>query len=672
MFFVVLFSLAFSQIANATIYKPGATLAPDCAPGSINCGVAIFNLNGQTDTTQTLVTGTTGPDFNIVSALNAHTFNIPSVSSLFPLVTRGLLTATDYLIFSGKQNALVSGTNIKMVGGISLLGSGDIPIVDATKVVANSTIVGATKTKITYDAKGLVTAGADATTADIAASTNRNYVTDAGLIVLGNTSGINTGDQTTITGNAGTATALQFARLINGVSFDGTANITVAIAAGTLTGTTLASGITASSLTGVGILTSGSIASGFGAISTANSISTSNNISTTGTGTITSAGLLTGSNGLTLTTGVLNLTGTSGALTLSGLSASSITTSNAGLTLNTGTGTIGISTDATNNTINIGTGGGVKIITIGNNTGATRVNLTTGTGGIFATGLGAAAAGHRTVCIDNATKQLFVGGSSKNCNVSSQRFKHDIADIMLGLDAVNALHPVSYVFNSNNGKNLGFIAEEAALVDERLIIKDEDGLPFALNDMAFIPILTKAIQEQQLLLGNISTTPGLTTLVADIQAEVVHNPITILTAKIAAGTKVLTDFVVARVTAIRGYFDEVFAKKVHTDQICVNKTNGSEACVNGDQLAALLNNIPVSTPTPTCTPPQILVNNVCTNPVIQPPTCIPPQTLVNNVCTNPAPVPSLSPNPTPTPNPKLDPTPTPDPASTLTPVTNKP
>ena len=40
-------------------------------------------------------------------------------------------------------------------------------------------------------------------------------------------SGSNTGDQTTITGNAGTATTLQNARTINGVSFDGSANITI-------------------------------------------------------------------------------------------------------------------------------------------------------------------------------------------------------------------------------------------------------------------------------------------------------------------------------------------------------------------------------------------------------------------------------------------------------------
>src|SRR5207248_210502 len=87
-----------------------------------------------------------------------------------------------------------------------------------------------------------------------------------------------------INGNAGTATALQNARTINGVSFDGTANVTVPAAASTLTGSSLASGVTGSSLTGVGALTSGSIATGFGSISTAN------NIATTGSGTITAAG----------------------------------------------------------------------------------------------------------------------------------------------------------------------------------------------------------------------------------------------------------------------------------------------------------------------------------------------------------------------------------------------
>lgn len=62
----------------------------------------------------------------------------------------------------------------------------------ATKV----SITGATKTKVTFNADGIVTGGADATTADIADSSDKRYVTDAQRTVIGNTSGTNTGDQT--------------------------------------------------------------------------------------------------------------------------------------------------------------------------------------------------------------------------------------------------------------------------------------------------------------------------------------------------------------------------------------------------------------------------------------------------------------------------------------------
>ena len=78
----------------------------------------------------------------------------------------------------------------------------------------------------------------------------------------GTSSGTNTGDQTAVTGNAGTATALQTARAINGTNFDGSAAITVEAAAGTLTGATLASNVLASSLTSVGTLASVAITGG--------------------------------------------------------------------------------------------------------------------------------------------------------------------------------------------------------------------------------------------------------------------------------------------------------------------------------------------------------------------------------------------------------------------------
>lgn len=73
----------------------------------------------------------------------------------------------------------------------------------------NSPITGSTKTKITYDSNGLVTSGSDATTADIADSTNKRYVTDANLTVISNTSGTNTGDNATNNQYSGLASSKQ-------------------------------------------------------------------------------------------------------------------------------------------------------------------------------------------------------------------------------------------------------------------------------------------------------------------------------------------------------------------------------------------------------------------------------------------------------------------------------
>jgi len=76
------------------------------------------------------------------------------------------------------------------------------------------------------------------------------------LTVSGTLTGTLTGN---ITGNAATATALQTGRTINGVTFDGTTNITVTAAAGTLTGTTLNATVVTSSLTTIGTLIAGAV-----------------------------------------------------------------------------------------------------------------------------------------------------------------------------------------------------------------------------------------------------------------------------------------------------------------------------------------------------------------------------------------------------------------------------
>ena len=109
--------------------------------------------------------------------------NAADVSAWAKAATKPSYTAAEVgALASGGTAAdvTVSGTNI----AAALSG----------KVSANGAITGATNTKITYDAKGLVTAGAAATTADIADSTDKRYCTDAQKTVIGNTSGTNTGD----------------------------------------------------------------------------------------------------------------------------------------------------------------------------------------------------------------------------------------------------------------------------------------------------------------------------------------------------------------------------------------------------------------------------------------------------------------------------------------------
>jgi len=102
-------------------------------------------------------------------------------------------------------------------------------------------------------------ASANTASAIVARDASGNFT--AGTITA-NLTGNVSGSSGSTTGNAATATALQTARAINGVNFDGTSAITVTAAAGTLSGNTLAAGVTASSLTSLGTIASLTATSG--------------------------------------------------------------------------------------------------------------------------------------------------------------------------------------------------------------------------------------------------------------------------------------------------------------------------------------------------------------------------------------------------------------------------
>jgi hypothetical protein len=223
--------------------------------------------------------------------------NVDNTSDANKPVSTAQQTALD-----AKQATLVSGTNIKTINSTSILGSGNIAISSSVawggitgtlssqtdlqtaldgKVDENASITGATKTKITYDAKGLVTAGADATTADIADSTNKRYVTDAQATVIGNTSGTNSGNQTLANTSDATSHTTTLSATGGSVKLVEGSGITL-----TTTGTTADGIITIASTGGGGTVTSVGVSMP-SAFSVASSpITTSGTIAITGAGVV--------------------------------------------------------------------------------------------------------------------------------------------------------------------------------------------------------------------------------------------------------------------------------------------------------------------------------------------------------------------------------------------------
>ena len=227
-----------TSIGSTTLTTGGTSAVPTV---NLTSGIVTAGTTGSASLIPVVTVDTYGRVTTITTAANPQG-TVTSVTGTSPVVSsggttpaismpaattsvNGYLSSTDWTTFNNKG----SGSVTSVTGGTYLTGG---TITTTGTLAVDATSVNTASKVVARDASGNFSAGT----------------------ITANLTGNASGSSGSTTGNAATATALQTARAINGVNFDGTAAITVTAAAGTLTGSTLASGVTASSLTSVGTL----------------------------------------------------------------------------------------------------------------------------------------------------------------------------------------------------------------------------------------------------------------------------------------------------------------------------------------------------------------------------------------------------------------------------------
>lgn len=96
-------------------------------------------------------------------------------------------------------------------------------------------------------------------------------------------------------------------------------------------------------------------------------------------------------------------------------------------------------------------------------------------------------------------------------NPSDMRLKHDVSALAYGLDEVLALQPSSYSYNEDEAEALrfGLIAQDVRAIMPELVSEDPASGMLSLNYIDVIPVLIRAIQEQNAEITSLRETPGM-------------------------------------------------------------------------------------------------------------------------------------------------------------------
>ncbi len=239
-------TFTFDSVALTTVQTSGESFADNdtslMTSAAINDLVGSVGVNSLTGTANEVEVDTTTGDITVGLPNNVTISGNLTVNGDTTTVNTATLSVEDPLIILANGNSAADSVDIGFYGLYDTSGSQDL----YAGLFRDANDSG--KFKLFKDLQVEPTTTVNTGGTGYAAAT----------LVVGTLEGAVTGNVTgDVTGNADTATALETARNINGTSFDGTANITVTAAAGTLTGTELNSSVVTSSLTALGTIATG-------------------------------------------------------------------------------------------------------------------------------------------------------------------------------------------------------------------------------------------------------------------------------------------------------------------------------------------------------------------------------------------------------------------------------